>query len=871
MNDPREMITNSECVGILEQDNRKEERYQWGAMIVDLCDMPVSEYMKPMTVIGLGGGSADTGVTMYTLKFIVDGEVVFSQELNSGDVIPFTVNAEKEDRRFKGWYYGSTPYKEGAIMPSKHLTLTANYECDVTFLFSYDGNEEFVSSYTVDYNSKLVNIPSTDNVEGYNFKGWEPSISNIVKQHTTYVASFEIKKYVVKWYGYNTEVYPNGIKEETYSHGDILVEPTHPQKVGHTFLGWNNILPEKVTSNLDFIANFEVNTYEIKYIIDIDGEKHIWSTETQKYNNIISLQPTPSIEGYTFTPWEGYEDGMRMPANNVEFVTYRSTNSYTIYYYDNGELLPYQDTVLYGATIEPYKYEKEGWIVNEWENLPLTMPHYDIHVYCTSQIKTFSITFVDQNGITYVMEDIPYGTNVSEILPKIEGHTVEVNDEEILNGEIIDSITIDCVVTTNSYKANITINGEKVDAAELLYGTNVDEYIEVNFPEKEGYEKKVYKSHDTVPSDNSLVIEVTYVPKEWTLKYITNDVINGEVTVKFDEFIYPYLPSTDLEGKNFSGWRTDEGEGVTEETKMPNRDLEVSGEFTTIEFSISIYNGENIIASIMLPYGSKLSEALNHEDVVNYVTEQSANGYTVIFNDVDENMTIVEDVTVYTSMIPNKYILTFMNGEEVYSMSEIDFGSVINYPLMENKIEGGIEYVFVWEDYSYNEKTMPPYNVTIVGNYQVKAEAPIYYGSFVIPVSSYTSESLSDYVSESDLNSEYYKTVAVSECIDVEKPLAFVYPAYQPFIGLSNLKLAQEKKKYYEPLTVLLPVSIVEKYDISLKDGVLGTERWVYMTSDNVIKTVNGNNYYVFAIADDGTRADAVESVYNYKMKLTEK
>jgi hypothetical protein len=72
MNDPREMTMRSVSGGILEQDNRQETMYQWGAMILDLCDMPVSEYMKPMTVIGLGGGSnVESGESTTTIVDII--------------------------------------------------------------------------------------------------------------------------------------------------------------------------------------------------------------------------------------------------------------------------------------------------------------------------------------------------------------------------------------------------------------------------------------------------------------------------------------------------------------------------------------------------------------------------------------------------------------------------------------------------------------------------------------------------------------------------------------------------------------------------------------------------------------------------------
>ena len=121
INDPREMSVRPESGVTLEQDNRKEEMYHWGAMVIDLCDLPVEEYMKPMTVIGLGGGG-NTEIK-YTVSFYIDGVKVAQESLLSGDPIPFYTNTEKEGRNFKGWYNGNVQYTDGALMPSKNYML----------------------------------------------------------------------------------------------------------------------------------------------------------------------------------------------------------------------------------------------------------------------------------------------------------------------------------------------------------------------------------------------------------------------------------------------------------------------------------------------------------------------------------------------------------------------------------------------------------------------------------------------------------------------------------------------------------------------------------------------------------------------------
>ena len=97
MNDPREMAIRPESGVTLEQDNRVETMYHWGAMITDLCDLPVSEYMKPMTVIvyGNGGGEDYPGTTLKTENV----KIWFTVLKNSNEITnePETVFAAGEN------------------------------------------------------------------------------------------------------------------------------------------------------------------------------------------------------------------------------------------------------------------------------------------------------------------------------------------------------------------------------------------------------------------------------------------------------------------------------------------------------------------------------------------------------------------------------------------------------------------------------------------------------------------------------------------------------------------------------------------------------------------------------------------------------
>ena len=202
---------------------------------------------------------------------------------------------------------------------------------------------------------------------------------------------------------------------------------------------------------------------------------------------------------------------------------------------------------------------------------------------------------------------------------------------------------------------------------------------------------------------------------------------------------------------------------------MPNNDLTVIGTYDAKTFEVSVFDGDIKILGKPYAYKTKLSSVLNDEIIVEYVETQSANGQTVSFvlngEPVNEEMGITSNLDIYVEKTPNEYLLTFMNGAEIISENLVRFGDVINYPTIENKIEDGIEYVFVWEDSSYNGKTMPANALIIVGNYQEKAEAPIYFGTFKVATSAYDSANTTQYFDEEKLGTKYYGSVTVSECV----------------------------------------------------------------------------------------------------------
>ena len=159
--------------------------YHWGAMVLDLCNLPVEEYMKPMTVnIGEGGGgdSPTPSVKTYTLKYYINGTVNKTVTLAEGDEIT-QYTPSQEGYTFNGWYTDSrltSPFTD-TTMPARNVTvygaMTAN-----EYVLSFYNDNDLISSAKTAYQSAIVYPTMPDLIESgipYTFV-WDDPIVTIM-------------------------------------------------------------------------------------------------------------------------------------------------------------------------------------------------------------------------------------------------------------------------------------------------------------------------------------------------------------------------------------------------------------------------------------------------------------------------------------------------------------------------------------------------------------------------------------------------------------------------------------------------------------------------------------------------------------------
>lgn len=130
-------------------------------------------------------------------------------------------------------------------------------------------------------------------------------------------------------------------------------------------------------SKLGFYGfKFDYSTPKYTLTYQVDGrDYHIDRLEE---GATPTLPSDPTKTGYTFTGWSGVPT--TMPAEAVTAEAQFSLNSYKLTYVVDGETVE-EIWYYYGSTITPRSYPSQyGYTFSGWNNLPASMPAYDVVV-----------------------------------------------------------------------------------------------------------------------------------------------------------------------------------------------------------------------------------------------------------------------------------------------------------------------------------------------------------------------------------------------------------------------------------------------------------------------------------------------------------
>ena len=164
----------------------------------------------------------------YTVTWQVDGEVVKSEQVTYGSVIPVPETPVKEGHTFSGW--DTIP----ETMPAKDLTLTGVCTPNkYTIAYMLDGS--LLQTDTITYGNSVppCQVPEK---EGYTFSGWSGLPATMPATDLVINGAYTINKYRLT-YLVDGAVY----KEHEVTYNDTIIAEAAPVKDGYRFGGWSEI------------------------------------------------------------------------------------------------------------------------------------------------------------------------------------------------------------------------------------------------------------------------------------------------------------------------------------------------------------------------------------------------------------------------------------------------------------------------------------------------------------------------------------------------------------------------------------------------------------------------------------------------------
>ncbi len=312
----------------------------------------------------------------YKLIYVVDGEVIKSNEVKFCDVITPEPTPTKEGYTFSGW--NNIP----ETMPSHDVTVTGTFSVNkYNLTYTIDGEE--YKSYDVEYGTTIT--PETNpSKDGYTFSGWSEIPETMPAHDLTITGSFTINQYQVKYI-----VDGDTCKTEYVEYASNIIPPSVPEREGYLF-AWNDY-PETMPANdITITGKYTINSYKLSYIVD--GTEY--RSYDVVYNTAITPEVNPSKEGYTFSGWS--EIPATMPAYDVEVTGSFSVNSYKLTYMVDDQV--YKETIYeYGSTIAPESQPKGDYATFEWIGLPQKMPAHDVVVYASYTTGIMEVLMATQH------------------------------------------------------------------------------------------------------------------------------------------------------------------------------------------------------------------------------------------------------------------------------------------------------------------------------------------------------------------------------------------------------------------------------------------------------------------------------------------
>ena len=291
-------------------------------------------------------------------------------------------------KTFKGWIPALPE-----TMPAENLTVEAVWETN-KHAFTLDANggtfegDEPVFTDIFEYNTDLSDkLPANPTRDGYEFAGWDGELPSTMPDYevslkATWTPVGPATHKVEYFYAVDGDVYETLTVEE----GKPIVHPADPTVEGLTFVEWvdkdGNAIPDDLvmgTEDLKIYAKFDVNTYNVTYIVD--GE--VYKEYDVLYQEEVPVPDDPADSPErVFAGWDPNPEAV-MPAHDLTYTAKWADpepDKYTATFLRADGKTHSKQLLAEGDAIEiPEAPKKFGYVFVGWEpEVPDVMPAQDM-------------------------------------------------------------------------------------------------------------------------------------------------------------------------------------------------------------------------------------------------------------------------------------------------------------------------------------------------------------------------------------------------------------------------------------------------------------------------------------------------------------
>ena len=409
---------------------------------------------------------------------------------------------------------------------------------DKKFALTYlvDGEEYRKDSVKLRDTITLIEEPTK---EGHTFSGWGEVPERMPANDLTVEGTFTPNKYLVTF-----KIDGEVIVSDSLTYGTAIVIPETPEREGHTFSGWGEVLETVPADDITYEANYTINSYTLTYTVDGNT---VWTDSVPYGTKIIALE-APTKEGYTFSGWS--EAPETMPAEDITISGTFTVNKYLVTFKIGDEVIA-ADSLEYGtAIVVPEAPEREGYTFSGWGEVAAVVPANDLIYEGSYTVNSYLLSYT-VDGETVQSDSIVYGTAITlPEAPYKEGYTFSGWSEapETMPAE---DVTISGTFTISKYLVTFKIGDEMIAADSLEYGATI---VAPEAPEKEGHTFNGWgEVSETVPAGD-VTYEGSYTVNIYKVYYYVGEEQVHTAEVAYGEAIPEYIYEPTGEGDVFEGW-----------------------------------------------------------------------------------------------------------------------------------------------------------------------------------------------------------------------------------------------------------------------------------------------------------------------------